>query len=154
MRLTARAALWLLFPLCLAIGYGTMTYLDVGIGDEDVHRFQISWFIEGRCEIFQYVTMLPVYHLLMATLAKLTGLTSLDGLRFLHMLLAASVIPAFYLLCRRLYPDQAAVRALQLLLLPLAFPLFFVTYTDLPALALTLLMTSLTTKGDRKEKKM
>ena len=56
------------------------------------------------------------------------------------MALAATAIPAFYLLCRRLYPECAAPRTLQFLFIPTLFPLYFVTYTDLPALAVTLLM--------------
>jgi alpha-1,2-glucosyltransferase len=48
--------------VALAVGFWTISHLDVGIGDEDVHRFQINWFIEGRYEIFQYVTMVPLYH--------------------------------------------------------------------------------------------
>jgi hypothetical protein len=122
------------------MGYWMITHLDVGIGDEDVHRFQITWFIQGRYDIFEHVTMLPLYHMVVASLAKLTGLTSLDGLRLVHLVFAAGAIPAFYLLCRATYPAEAASRTLQFLWLPLLFPLFFVTYTDLPALAFSLLM--------------
>jgi alpha-1,2-glucosyltransferase len=44
--------LWLIVLASLALGYGVITQLDVGIDDEDVHRFQMSWFVQGRYEIF------------------------------------------------------------------------------------------------------
>ena len=131
---------WLVVLASLGLGYWVITYLDVGIGDEDVHRFQINWFVQGRYEFFEHVTVLPLYHLVVATLAKWTGLMSLNGLRLVHLLLAAGVIPAYCMLCRALYPSQAALRTLQFMFIPLLFPLFFLTYTDLPALLFTLLM--------------
>ena len=137
---TLRLVPLLTVVLALAVGFWTIAHLDTGIGDEDVHRFQINWFIEGRYEIFQHVTVLPLYHALVAALAELSGLSSLQGLRLLHMLLAATAIPAFYLLCCRLYAEDAASRTLQFLFIPTIFPLYFVTYTDLPALTVTLLM--------------
>jgi alpha-1,2-glucosyltransferase len=131
--------LWIVLA-SLALGFGVITHLDVGIGDEDVHQFQINWFLQGRYEIFEYVTVLPLYHLVVAKLAQWTGLTSLDGLRFVHMVFAAGAIPAFFMLCRTLYPAQAATRTLQFLFIPFLFPLFFLTYTDLPALLFVFLM--------------
>ena len=131
---------WLVALLSLAAGYTLMTQLEVGIGDEDVHRFQMNLFVQGQYELFEHVTVLPLYHWVVAMLAKWTGLTSLSGFRLIHMVFAAGVIPAFYLLCRALYPQQAATRTLQFMFIPLLFPLFFVTYTDLPALMFTLLM--------------
>ena len=132
--------LWLLAPFALALGYAVITRLAVGIGDEDVHRFQIDWFLQGRYELFEHVTVLPLYHLVVAALAQFSGLTSLNGLRFVHMVFAAAAIPAFFALCRALYPAQAAGRTAQFMFIPILFPLFFLTYTDLPALAFTFLM--------------
>lgn len=124
----------------LLMGYTVVTHLNGGIGDEDVHRFQINWFIQGRFEIFKYVTMLPFYHAVVALLGKVSGLTSLNGLRFVHMLFAAGVIPAMYLMVCRVHPEEKFSRTLLLLFTPFLFPLFFLTYTDLPALMLVLLM--------------
>jgi len=124
----------------LLFGYVTITYLEGGIGDEDVHRFQINWFIQGRFEIFKYVTMIPLYHALVAGVAKLTGLLSLDGLRFVHMLLSSLVVPAMYRLVRSLYPQEVVSRTLLLVFIPFFFPLFFVTYTDPLSLAVVLFM--------------
>ncbi|MBP6724001.1 MAG: hypothetical protein KA137_04140 [Halioglobus sp.] len=132
--------LWVLVPLGLGLGYAVITRLAVGIGDEDVHRFQIDWFLQGRYELFEHVTVLPLYHLVVAALAQFSGLTSLNGLRLVHMLFAAAAIPAFFALCRALYPAQAAGRTAQFMFIPILFPLFFLTYTDLPGLAFTFLM--------------
>lgn len=131
---------WLLIVVALALGYNVVSHIQGGIGDEDVHRFQINWFVQGRFEIFKYVTMLPFYHLLVAGIGKVTGLLSLNGLRFSHLILAAGVIPAMYLTVRRFYPHDAAARTLLLIFIPFVFPLFFLTYTDLPSLMLVLLM--------------
>ena len=132
--------LWLAVLAGLALGYAVISGLAVGIGDEDVHRFQIEWFLQGKYDLFEHVTVLPLYHLVVATLAQWSGLTSLNGLRLVHMVFAAGAIPAFFMLCRALYPAQAAGRTLQFMFIPILFPLFFLTYTDLPALAFTLLM--------------
>ena len=102
--------LWLFVLASLVLGYGVITQLDVGIGDEDVHRFQMNWFVQGRYEIFEHVTVLPLYHLVVAKLAQWTGLTSLNGFRLVHLVFAAGAIPAFFMLCRALYPAQASTR--------------------------------------------
>ncbi len=136
----SRILFWLLAPVALALGYAVITRLGVGIGDEDVHRFQIDWFLQGKYELFEHVTVLPLYHLVVAALAQFSGLTSLNGLRLVHMVFAAAAIPAFFALCRALYPAQAAGRTAQFMFIPILFPLFFLTYTDLPALAFTFLM--------------
>ena len=64
---------WLLVSVALALGYAVITRLAVGIGDEDVHRFQIDWFLHGRYEQFEHVTVLPLYHLVVAALAQFSG---------------------------------------------------------------------------------
>lgn len=130
----------LLVGVALLLGYSVILHLHGGIGDEDVHRFQINWFINGRIEIFKHVTMIPLYHGLVAFFAKISGLTSLNGLRFVHMLLALGLVPAMYRLVRCFYPDEAISRTLLLMFTPIIFPLFFLTYTDLPSLALVLVM--------------
>lgn len=137
---------WLFVLAALLLGYNIVTHLSGGIGDEDVHRFQINWFVQGRFEIFKYVTMLPLYHLVVAGIGKLTGLLSLNGLRFSHLLFAAGVIPAMFLLVKRVYPSEATARTLLLVFTPFLFPLFFLTYTDLPSLMFVLLMVERTWK--------
>jgi len=129
----------LIFAL-LMMGFNTISHLSVGIGDEDVHRFQINWFVNGQYEIFKYVTMLPLYHAVVAFLGKVSGLTSLNGLRFAHLVFAAGVIPAMYALTRCFYPNEAQSRTLLLIFVPFLFPLFFLTYTDLPSLMFVLFM--------------
>ena len=138
--LSTQTIFWMMILVSLLLGFNVVSHLSGGIGDEDVHRFQINWFIQGRFEIFKHVTMLPLYHGLVALLAKLTGLTSLNGLRFVHMVLAAGVIPAMYCLVRCFYPNEKMSRTLLLVFVPFMFPLFFLTYTDLPSLMLVLFM--------------
>ncbi|WP_075185813.1 hypothetical protein [Teredinibacter haidensis] len=138
--LSPTALFYLLVLAVLLMGFNAMSHLSGGIGDEDVHRYQINWFINGRYEIFKYVTMLPFYHAVVAFFGKVTGLTSLDGLRFVHMAISASVIPAMVALVRCFYPTEALSRTLLLVFVPFLFPLFFLTYTDLVSLMFVLFM--------------
>jgi len=117
-------------------------HLPEGIGDESVHAFQISWFIQGTYQLFEHVTVIPIYHATIALMVKTAGGGSLEAMRVAHFLLAILCLPVFYLLCRRLLhsADIAIERTAQLFFLPLLFPLFFLIYTDIPSLTLTLLM--------------
>lgn len=134
------AYLWLIVIASLLLGYNVMSHLTTGIGDEDVHAFQIGWFVSGRIEIFQYVTMLPVYHAANALLLKVMGAESFQAMRVAQVFLTSLVVPVFYLLCRRIYANEAGERSLQLFYLPLLFPLFFLIYTDIPALIFAIAM--------------
>lgn len=128
----------------LLLGFSVMAHLEDFIGDEAVHAYQINWFLEGRFEIFQYVTMVPVYHALNALLAMLLSEGNHETLRLASTLLGALAIPAFLLLVQRCRPDEWQQRTLQFVLLPVYFPLFFLIYTDLLALAPVLLMVERT----------
>lgn len=120
----------------------SIRHLHEGIGDESVHAFQISWFIQGTYQIFENVTVIPLYHATIALILKVTGAQSLEAMRVAHFLLAMLCLPVYYLLCRRLLgsTDVAMERTTQLFFLPILFPLFFLIYTDIPALTLTLFM--------------
>lgn len=128
----------------LLLGYNVVSHLPKGIGDEDVHAFQVGWFVGGRYEIFQYVTMLPVYHGMNAALLKLVGAESFQAMRIAQVFLASLAIPVFFLLCRRVYANEAGERTLHFFYLPLLFPLFFLIYTDIPALIFSLAMVERT----------
>lgn len=132
--------LFLMVLVSLLLGYNVISHLPTGIGDEDVHAFQVGWFVRGRYEIFQYVTMLPVYHGMNAALLKLVGAESFQAMRVAQVILASLVIPVFFMLCRRVYANEAGERTLQFFYLPLLFPLFFLIYTDIPALIFALAM--------------
>jgi alpha-1,2-glucosyltransferase len=44
----------------LLLGYSVIAHLDQPIGDEAVHAFQVSWFMQGRFEQFEHVTVVPI----------------------------------------------------------------------------------------------
>ncbi|SMF03613.1 Cation transport ATPase [Alteromonadaceae bacterium Bs31] len=131
---------WLMIFAALLLGFNIMAHLEHKIGDEAVHQFQINWFKDGRFEVFKYTTMIPLYHAVIAGLSKLLGLGSLNGLRFTNMLYAAGLVPAMFYLVRCFYPQESISRTLLLVFTPFLFPLFFITYTDLPSLMFVLFM--------------
>ena len=130
----------ILILACLLLGYTAVSQLEKGIGDEAVHRFQIHWFIQGHYEFFTNLTMPPAYHAMMAAAARLSGATSIQVLRAIHLVIAAVAIPVFYCLCRRCGHTDASDRTLQFVFFPLLFPFFFLLYTDIPAIILVVAM--------------
>ncbi|MBX2857562.1 MAG: Dol-P-Glc:Glc(2)Man(9)GlcNAc(2)-PP-Dol alpha-1,2-glucosyltransferase [Cellvibrionaceae bacterium] len=147
---------WFLIAASLLLGFNIISHLKGPIGDEGVHSFQVVLFVKGTYEIYQYVTMIPIYHALNALLVKvavgsnLEYLEKLNYLRFANMLLAASAIPAFLALVRYFNPGQAYSRTLCFVFIPFLFPLFFLIYTDLLSLAFTLAMVERTLRGKYK----
>jgi len=141
-----RLLFWALVAASLLLGFNIISHMEKPIGDEGVHSFQIVMFVKGTYKIYQYVTMIPVYHALNAALVKiavgaeLEYLQKLNYLRFANLLLGISVIPAFLSLAKYFYSSQAYSRTLQFIFIPFLFPLFFLIYTDLLSLALTLFM--------------
>lgn len=132
----------LLAPLLL--GYSVVAHLDQPIGDEAVHAYQVSWFMQGRFEQYEHVTVVPIYHAAVAGLANLLGLEDLNGMRFASLLLGAIAMMAFFRLTRLFVQGQIQERSLLFLFVPFYFPLFFLIYTDMFALAAVLLMVERT----------
>lgn len=128
----------------LLLGFSVMAHLEQPIGDEAVHAFQISWFMEGRFEQFEHVTVVPIYHAAVAGLASLLGLENLHGMRFTSLLLGAMAMLALFRLTRLFAQDQTQERSLLFMFMPLYFPLFFLIYTDMFALAAVLFMVERT----------
>lgn len=116
----------------------------VALVDERLHVPQIIWLRDGQLAIYPVVTTLPGYHLLMASLARITGVETLTGLRLVSMVVALLLPLVFYRLARRLVPDEAAARTALLFFLPIVYPFVFLVYTDLLALTLVLLALALT----------
>ena len=147
---------WFLVAASLLLGYNIISHLKDPIGDEGVHSFQVVWFVKGTYKIYKYVTMIPLYHALNAALVKivvgsdLAYLQKLNTLRFANMLIAFSAIPAFLALTRYFYPKQAYTRTLCFMFIPFLFPLFFLIYTDLLSVALTLAMVERTLRAKYK----
>lgn len=140
--LDSRVTLVLLILATALLAAASIRHLHEGIGDESVHAFQISWFVQGTYQIFVNVTVIPLYHATIALMVKVAGAQSLDAMRVAHFLLAILCLPVYYFFCRRVIGsvDGALERTTQLFFLPPLFPLFFLIYTDVPALTLTLFM--------------
>jgi len=138
--LSASQLFWLLVFAALLLGFNVVAHLSDQIGDEAVHQFQINWFRDGRFEIFKYITMLPLYHAVVAAISKVSGLASLNGLRFSHLCFASGLVVAMVRLTACFYPQERYSRTLLLIFVPFVFPLFFLTYTDLPSLMFVLFM--------------
>jgi alpha-1,2-glucosyltransferase len=128
----------------LSLGYVVVLHLDEHIGDEAVHAFQINWFLEGRFEQFEHVTVVPIYHAAVAGLTSLLGLEGLHGMRFANLLLGAIALLAFFRLTRLFAQGQTQERSLLFMFMPFYFPLYFLIYTDMFALAAVLLMVERT----------
>ena len=131
--------LFILVIACLLLGYNTMLHLTHGIGDEDVHKFQIIWFVNGHYEFFKNLTMPPFYHAIIALLAKIFG-SSHNALRAEHLVITSFSIPIFYHLCQKVsVNNDAQTKTLQFFFLPILFPLFFLIYTDILSIIFVLL---------------
>lgn len=109
------------------------------VADEGYHLPQISGFLSGNFETSPHLTVLPVYHAMMAGILKLIGAESVAEARLITFLGSAVSIWFFYLIVRRLWPDQRYLRTAQFVFLPILFPMHFLIYTDTWALAFVLI---------------
>lgn len=131
-----------LLALVLGLLIGGFLYLASSprpYGDEVFHAKQIELLLQGQSVRLEQLTVLPLYHLLLANLAYLTSATSLPAWRLLSFLGALLLLPAFFLLCRRICPAEAVRRTALLACLPLLFPFFFLLYLDAWALLFVVL---------------
>lgn len=129
---------WALIGLTLDAVFLTVRNLPP-IGDENVHLAQIGKFMEGETEILPELTVIPVYHAVVAVILKVMGASSIGEARLISFLGAALSIWIFYLLTARLCPRDRLLRTAQFCFLPILFPLLFLVYTDVWALAMILL---------------
>lgn len=93
------------------------------------------------------LTTLPGYHLAVAGLARLTGAEDWKGLRTISFLISLAAIGVFYMACRTLKTEKPALRTLQFACFPLAFPYFFLLYTDILCLTLFFISFLLIIRG-------
>lgn len=98
------------------------------IEDETFHYGAVSGLLKGQWPNF--LPMFPGAHLLLAGLALPLGLGSLDGVRLISTLIGLASVLVFYKCAKHLNPDQAPVRTLQYLFLPLLSHLQFLVYTE------------------------
>ncbi len=116
--------------LTIAIGWVLIYRARTTFGDEYASLPQIQRFLAGDWSVQKNLAVPPVYHALVAGLARLFGVSSIDGLRLISLLLSLPVVPLFHLCARKIDPDSATVRTLQLLFLPILLPYLFLLYTD------------------------
>ena len=119
------------------------------IGDEWIHFLQIQSFRSGESGsgASDWLTMLPGYHWLVAWLMGCLGFDTAFGARAINAGFALATIALFYLARRELHPADAGRASAQLALLPILFPFFFLTYTDVLSLGLILAAWVATLKG-------
>lgn len=108
--------------------------------DEWVHEQQTLAFLAGRFEVVEGLPTVPGYELALALPAWLFG-ESLPALRFYTSLSLFGIAWVGFACLRRVNPDVALPRALQLVFLPILFPLSFLVFTDSFSLLLVLVAT-------------
>jgi len=107
-------------------------------GDENVHYGQILQFSKGNYLINSALTTIPGYHILLASIAKISS-NSLPFIRLLNFFLSLISIGIFFLLAKKISPSSSALKSIQYTLFPILFPLFFLVYTDVLSLLLVML---------------
>ena len=109
------------------------------IADEMFHLAQILLFKSSKYMVIQELTVPPAYHLVVAEIAKIFGVDTFSGVRLVSGLCSffAIVMSYFYLL--RAQPSYPLIGSLQLLSAPLLCPFFWLLYTDISSLGVTLL---------------
>ena len=112
--------------------------------DEGFHTPQIWAFFSGDYKIETSLTVLPVYHAIIAGVLKAVGHFSIPFARFVHLCISCLALPVFWHICTLLKHPDRDTRTLQFLLMPIILPFFSLIYTDLPAL-LAILLTVLYT---------
>lgn len=106
--------------------------------DEKVHSRQIHHFLIGKYAILSNLTTIPGYHVVMAFLAKLTGLDDLQGLRLMSLILCSVSIFIFFLIAKEFQAENPLLKTVQFAFFPLSFVYFPLLYTDIFSLLLLL----------------
>jgi len=110
--------------------------------DELNHYSQIVLFRRGDFRIYtDTLTTIPGYHAIVAAILWIFGAESLNAARLVNAAFALIGVAGFHELRRRLWPGTETLATVQLLVLPILVPLFFLVYTDMLALALLLWAT-------------
>lgn len=129
-----RLFFYLLVIAGVAFGYSLVSFLGGPASDEGVHAGQIWQFYNRNYSVSPRLTMLPVYHHIMAFIIRQIGIYGDPLLRFQSMLVSLCVLPVYWLLAHRYFKKNSRIRVLNLFFLPLMFPFFFMIYTDIWAL--------------------
>lgn len=119
----------LILLLCLTLLANQPKY-----GDELPHGEQIVRFINGDYTIVYYLTTIPGYEFVVATISRMLFIDKMPGIRLVSMLLSFSLlIPFFYLLS-----NKSNNETWQFFLLPVPFAFYCLLYTDLMSMGVVL----------------
>ncbi|WP_250461791.1 Dol-P-Glc:Glc(2)Man(9)GlcNAc(2)-PP-Dol alpha-1,2-glucosyltransferase [Microbulbifer litoralis] len=111
------------------------------LSDEGFHWHQLLQYFSGRFDTVSSLTMFPGFHRTVYGLSGLFSFTEIAEVRYACFLLSIPALLFFFLTSRHYHGNSSYPLSLQLLLCPIIFPFFFLLYTDIPSLAMT--MTSL-----------
>jgi alpha-1,2-glucosyltransferase len=106
--------------------------------DEIAHLPQIERFCRGDFTLIPDLTTIPGYHAVLATIATILGTHSLEAMRTVNVAIAMATIGVTASLLRAVRGRLPAHRLLQSAFFPIAFPYYFLVYTDVFALLLVL----------------
>ena len=117
------------------------------LGDEQHHVGQVRLFLRGEWRLLPTLTTIPGYHLILSLCAGLAGHANLPSLRLYSDLFSIAGLSALYTLARQRSEHRPTERLLQIVFLPVLFPLLFFVYTDVAALSLFALALLLESRG-------
>ena len=107
--------------------------------DETVHYKVIENFCNLNFTIHPNLTNIPAYHAILGGICYLGSfilpLNSIHFTRITSLFLSLLGLIFFYLLAKKIQHKTPLFTVLQLFLLPIAFPFYFLIYTDIPAIA-------------------
>ncbi|WP_028875867.1 hypothetical protein [Teredinibacter turnerae] len=107
--------------------------------DESFHMPQIrAYHMERYSHLEKSLTMIPGYHLAVATVSKTLFGQGIKDTRLASTLLSLPALLFFFLCARRLGHTSPLLSTTTYYLNPIFFPFFFVIYTDVPSLTLVL----------------
>lgn len=137
-RKTEKVILIILFILIISIIVFSLIKNKAPYADELIHYNTIKSIVKTG-KIPEYIVMLPGYHLLMASLAKIFSSLSISSIRFFSLIINLFSIIIFYSISKKIHPDSARIKTLQYFFFPILFPFFFLIYTDMLSILLVLL---------------
>lgn len=111
------------------------------VQDEEFHLREIQALLQGKWR--GEVPMLPGYHGLVALLAAPLRWRELPELRIVSWCWSALSMAAVYFAARGIQPREAALRTLQIFLLPIVLPIVSLLYTDTVSLGCSALALGL-----------
>ena len=128
--------IFLIFILCFLLIKDKPLY-----DDEPSHYTQIKLFLDRDAQIYPQISLIPGYHLLIATVAKLLHKTDIPFLRLISFTLSMISVYMFFLLSRTIDKKFTLIKTFQYSFFPVLFPYLFMLYTE--GLSLLLIFASL-----------